>query len=81
MPGDYSLSDVLERLYENQQALQAGQKRSLDIYYKGLKLRVMPATAEFQGANKNMVLITILGKSTSCASYGGVLHPCSIQHH
>jgi hypothetical protein len=23
MPGDYSLSDVLERLYENQQALQA----------------------------------------------------------
>ena len=23
MPGDYSLPDVLERLYENQQALQA----------------------------------------------------------
>jgi phosphoribosyl-AMP cyclohydrolase len=23
MPGDYSLSDVLERLYENQEALQA----------------------------------------------------------
>ena len=23
MPGDYSLSDVLERLYENQQALEA----------------------------------------------------------
>ena len=23
MPGEYSLSDVLERLYENQQALQA----------------------------------------------------------
>ena len=23
MPGDYTISDVLERLYENQQALQA----------------------------------------------------------
>ena len=24
MPSDYSLSDVLEKLYENQQALEAG---------------------------------------------------------